>query len=724
MPVVMLCPIAANSEVVRNHFEPIVGLKDIVSVGVDCDGVNGAVALDKNGEIWMWGDDWCDVARGKKTTDRHVPFKHPSLSGIRSVDLGFRHLVMLHKDGRVLTIGCNSTANNSGALGDGTLETPEPIAPDFGVVEVAGISDAVAVAAGGDASFILRSDGTVWAMGSRTMLGESLSALAMYSDKNFEDTLPVPVPRRIEGLRDIRAISASHQFAIALDRKGQVWGWGSNYDGQLSAEEDNGDLLPPKRLSGFKDIVSISAGNGFTLAADSSGNVFARGQNSYGVLGKEGDGAELDVQRIPNVTGAKQIVGGDYNAFAILADGSVMGWGCNDPTVGGFVANSQPTNIPPTVIDINAKPAPPSETILAGGVKLNLYFDLSYFRSESVRLEIDGKEVSSFTVNADSDRQESFIEIPAGAHEYQIKGQAITEEGQRHEIAGSGVILVSKQTMEEKFDALVAERGLLAGTEQFIKEMDAVSDRVSLKPLVFTKSKPWTNDQLDLAEKKLVLKLPQSYRNSMKTIGPFQLGNPDSPHPSISLQSIDAERNLESFVQRILSADPKEIPQGPYREIVELAELSKAELTSDGILEARKTWDRNLIVGSAGEELYLLIGESPDGERETYSVFWTELWGEVETEDGEHVRLYYQWTKYCRGEDEDKDEAEAGWAGSIYSVLRDHYDSQGVAPLVPDASVRDLAARIQTIDDENDLEANEKLIYRVSADGLVAERRP
>ena len=329
-----------NSEVVRKHFEPIAGLKDIVSVDVDCDGRDGAVALDKNGEVWMWGDDWCDVARGKKTADRHVPFKHPSLSGIRSVDLGATHLVMLHKDGRVLTIGCDDTSNEYGELGNGTLETPEAIAPDFGVVEVAGISDAVSIAAGGNASFILKIDGTVWAMGSRTMLGESLSALEMFSDKSFKDTLPVPVPRRIEGLRNILAISASRRFAIALDRKGHVWGWGANDDGEFDEEITNCNLLAPRKLGGLKNIISISAGDSGFLAVDSSGNVFACGGNSNGLLGKDGEGSEGKIQRVPNVTGAKQVVVGDYNAFAVLEDDSIKGWGSNDPTVGGFVASS------------------------------------------------------------------------------------------------------------------------------------------------------------------------------------------------------------------------------------------------------------------------------------------------------------------------------------------------------------------------------------------------
>ena len=334
-----------KSEMVRNYFEPIVGLKDIVSV--DVGGNDGAVALDKNGEVWLWGRHWCDVVRGKErgeVEDCYVPFKHPGLSGIRSVTLGSEHLVALRNDGRVMTVGSNPAANVSGALGNGTVETPESTAPNFGVVEVAGITDGVAVAAGSDASFILRSDGTVWAMGSRLMLGESMSTITMFTDPDSQDRIAVPTPQRIEGLQDITAVSTGSQFAVALDDKGQVWGWGINSDGQINDLVSDTTAIAPRKLRGLKNIVSISAGCDFLLAADSSGRVFARGGNSYGTLGSGGfdDGGKLI--RVPKIANAKQIVAGKYSGFAVLADDSITGWGCNDPAVGGFDVDSQPEN--------------------------------------------------------------------------------------------------------------------------------------------------------------------------------------------------------------------------------------------------------------------------------------------------------------------------------------------------------------------------------------------
>ena len=707
-----------TSEVLRKHFEPIAGLKDIVSV--DVGGNDGAVALDKDGEVWLWGRYWCDVVRGKEldeTDDCHVPCKHPGLCGIRSVDLGNEQLIALHKDGRVLTIGSSPTANAHGALGNGTLRTPESTAPNFGVIEVAGITDAVAIAAGGDASFILRSDGTVWGMGSRLMLGESLSTITMLTDPDFQDRIPVSTPQRIEGLQSIKAISAGRDYAIALDGKGNVWGWGTNDSGQIGKVISDTNAIAPRKLSGLNNIVSISAGSDFLLAADSSGRVFARGGNSYGTLGSGDFEDEGKLKRVPNVDNAKLVVAGKYSAFAVLADNSIMGWGCNDPSVGGFHVDSQPENIAPVKLDVNSKPAPPSETLRAGGakLKLTLRLDEHYFESESVGLKIDGNEVAQLNVDTGSNEQESFIEVPAGIHTYELKGQASYEDGEQEVIAGSGVILVSNQTMREKFDALVAEHGLALGTERFIKNIDDLSDRLSLSPLVFTKSAPWNDQQLDEAEKKLGLRLPESYRSLMKTIGPFQIKHPDVPHPVVSLLSVDAERNLESFVQQVLKDDVDELPTSAYSEIVEEASFMKAQLENEKVLKVREMWRKNLLVGSAEEHLYLLVGESYQGKLEEYSILWTPLFDLHEDDDGEQLP-YFQWAEYCGGEDKAADLL----ADAIFSTLSKHYDLQGVAPLVPDESGQVTMALISTLDTEDDTdgnaEENEKLIYGISTD--------
>jgi alpha-tubulin suppressor-like RCC1 family protein len=88
----------------------------------------------------------------------------------------------------------------------------------------------VSVAAGSAHTLALRTDGTVWAMGS--------NAYGQLGDGTTEtrDT-PVKVP----GLSGIVAIEAAGFHSLALDAEGGVWVWGDNRDGQL------GETPPPRR---------------------------------------------------------------------------------------------------------------------------------------------------------------------------------------------------------------------------------------------------------------------------------------------------------------------------------------------------------------------------------------------------------------------------------------------------------------------------------------------
>ena len=178
---------------------------------------------------------------------------------------------------------------------------------------------------------------------------------------------------------------------------------------------------------------------------------------------------------------------------------------------------------------------------------------------------------------------------------------------------------------------------------------------------------------------------------------------------------VAAERNLESFIAQALKADHKKLPPGNYRDMVEETSAMSNQLSTDRLLEARKTWDKNLIVGSAEDELYLLVGESPKGNREQYSILWTTLFEPHEDDDGEMLP-YFQWAERCGVEDR----ATLTLKDAVFNTLAKHYDSQGVAPLVPNANVEFQMAVITVVDTEEDTDEDgvddDKLTYHISTD--------
>jgi alpha-tubulin suppressor-like RCC1 family protein len=107
--------------------------------------------------------------------------------------------------------------NLSGQLGNGNNNSSNiPVA-------VSGLTSGVsAIAAGGDHSIALKSDGTVWAWGDN-QLGQ------LGNGNNIASNTPV----QVSGLTDVTAIAAGDNHSLALKDDGTVWAWGDNQFGQL-----------------------------------------------------------------------------------------------------------------------------------------------------------------------------------------------------------------------------------------------------------------------------------------------------------------------------------------------------------------------------------------------------------------------------------------------------------------------------------------------------------
>ncbi|HYE86413.1 MAG TPA: hypothetical protein VEA16_08665 [Vicinamibacterales bacterium] len=125
---------------------------------------------------------------------------------------GSAHTVVLKSDGTVWTVGFNAYGN----LGDGTSSTSRPT-----ILQVAGLSDVVAIAAGGNHSMALTSTGSlyVWGRNDSGQVGDG-STTHRYA----------PVQSTLSG---VVAIAAGDNHSLALLSNGSVYAWGSNSSGQL-----------------------------------------------------------------------------------------------------------------------------------------------------------------------------------------------------------------------------------------------------------------------------------------------------------------------------------------------------------------------------------------------------------------------------------------------------------------------------------------------------------
>ncbi|GMU65359.1 MAG: hypothetical protein AMXMBFR36_16330 [Acidobacteriota bacterium] len=134
----------------------------------------------------------------------------------------------------------------------------------------------------------------------------------------------------VPGLRGIVAVAAGDGFSLALDEAGEVWAWGRTPAGDSASEE--AVSLRPRRVSGLAGITAIAAGRSFALAKRNDGTVWAWGANGAGQLG---DGSRADrsspapvrLGRGAPLDDVVAIAASETAAVALRADGTAWRWG-------------------------------------------------------------------------------------------------------------------------------------------------------------------------------------------------------------------------------------------------------------------------------------------------------------------------------------------------------------------------------------------------------------
>jgi len=136
-------------------------------------------------------------------------------------------------------------------------------------------------------------------------------------------------------LATVPEVSEPQGFALAVDRFGAVYAWGNNGSGQLGDGTTNPSLVPEvvSSLSGIVDVAGGGPGaaQGFSLAVRSDGVVFAWGYNADGELGlgNTSTGPMVPTQ-IPSFANVLTVSAGSQFAVALKKDGTVWAWGVND----------------------------------------------------------------------------------------------------------------------------------------------------------------------------------------------------------------------------------------------------------------------------------------------------------------------------------------------------------------------------------------------------------
>lgn len=230
----------------------------------------------EQGRVWTWGDNTYGQLGQPDAWRVHSPRPVPGLENVVAVAASW-HTLALTADGTVYAWGRNTFGQlGNGHFGIGAKEpTPQ---------RVAGLENAVAIAAGWDHSLALTRDGMVYAWGSRSH--------GQVGDGIRETGRPAVTPQRVAELTDVCGIAAGGFHSLALRRDGTVYAWGSNWNGQLGNGNRGANthsavprpVIGPEGKGELGRVSAIAAGALHSVAVTADGRTYAWGYNGTGQI--------------------------------------------------------------------------------------------------------------------------------------------------------------------------------------------------------------------------------------------------------------------------------------------------------------------------------------------------------------------------------------------------------------------------------------------------------
>jgi alpha-tubulin suppressor-like RCC1 family protein len=261
-------------------------------------GTDHTVAIDENGQYWSWGSNsdgqlgvvFNSFSRSFEIEDlndtenkcfgidpdyknnydtynmiarKPVRIRHPT--SFKSVFCGNKKTFLLDYLGSVWHCGRKSGTIVFDFILD-IHDLKEPHCTFFPSKSIENIPPVKTIACSNFATFFLCENGQVWVLGSN-----SLGALGISEDESTNSIEPL----KIEHLENIVDISCGHHHTLAVDRIGDVWGFGSNRCGQLGLSLET--IYIPEKVSSLSNVKRVLCGSSFSYVIDSDSRVYCMG---------------------------------------------------------------------------------------------------------------------------------------------------------------------------------------------------------------------------------------------------------------------------------------------------------------------------------------------------------------------------------------------------------------------------------------------------------------
>ena len=307
-------------------------------------GDSQTVAVDQNNTLWAWGTNLSGEIGNGTTVDQPVPIK--ILDNVKFAlatnTATFNTTYAIKTDGSLWGWGSNMYGN----LGDGTII--DKLSPIKIMDDVLSIQFNINL-------YIIKKDGSLWVCGedgvyagtnttgiitSPVKILDNVKNVCLgsmsYAIENdnsawrwgVDDTtywsgsINYKTPQKF--MDNVRSVTTNGFSTLVVKCNNELWGWGSNSNGQLG---DNPTFLATPTLLFTDGVKEAFFGSDCTYILGVDDNLYGMGSNDLGQLG---DGTLTDsYDPVEIVTGVKKFIH-NGNSWVINNDNVLMGWGINN----------------------------------------------------------------------------------------------------------------------------------------------------------------------------------------------------------------------------------------------------------------------------------------------------------------------------------------------------------------------------------------------------------
>jgi alpha-tubulin suppressor-like RCC1 family protein len=226
------------------------------------------------------------------------------------------------------------------------------------------ISDIKFMTCGDDNIYIAQKDGNIWTCGQDYGQLESASSLWDPISKITEISFDGEKLKT----NDVKQIACGNDFVFVLKQDGTLWAVGNNSCGQLGLNHKEDQTEFKQIVLNVSDVKQIACGYDFTFILKNNGTVWATGNNQNGQLGL---GDKIDRYQFEqvideNIGEISEIICGYDHTFLIKSDRTILGSGCNccGELATGSVSSS--TTFNPISVNNSSKIQTPLKNVICG----------------------------------------------------------------------------------------------------------------------------------------------------------------------------------------------------------------------------------------------------------------------------------------------------------------------------------------------------------------------